>query len=69
MSQGEEYIDLYDTAAELGVSMATVWNLLKYHQIIRYKLPGQRRTVIRRADLETLRQPIPRGDRAGKEAA
>ena len=57
----EGYIDLYDTAAELGVSMATLWNLLKRYDIVRYKFPGKRRAVIKREDLEKLRQPIPLG--------
>jgi hypothetical protein len=71
----EGYIDLYDTADELGISMATLWNLLKRYDIVRYRFPGKRRAVIKREDLEQLRQPIrlgrPRGTGGteGKAAA
>lgn len=66
----EQYVDLYEAAAELGVSIATVWNLLKRFAIVRYKLPGQRRTMIRRQDLAIMRQPMPRAGRPrGKVAA
>ena len=64
-----QYVDLYEAAAELGVSIATVWNLLKRFDIVRYKLPGKRRTMIRRQDLAIMRQPIPRAGRPrGKTA-
>lgn len=59
----EEFIDTYDAATEIGVSRATIWNLIRRHNIERFRLPGELRTVIRRADLEKLRQPIPLGDR------
>ncbi len=62
MSADTEYLDLYEAAAELGISMATMWSLLKRHNIVRYKLPGKRRAMIRRSDLEQLRQPIPMGE-------
>ena len=59
----EEFIDTYDAATEIGVSRATIWNLIRRHNIERFRLPGELRTVIRRTDLEKLRQPIPLGDR------
>ena len=62
MSADTEYLDLYEAAAELGISMATMWSLLKQHNIVRYKLPGKRRAMIRRSDVEQLRQPIPWGE-------
>ena len=67
-STPEGYIDLYDTAAELGISMATLWNLLKRYDIVRYRFPGKRRAVIKRSDLEQLRQPIPLGRPRGTGA-
>jgi len=62
VSADTEYLDLYEAATELGISMATMWALLKRHNIVRYKLPGKRRAMIRRSDLEQLRQPIPMGE-------
>ncbi len=58
MSADDEYIDTYAAAEELGVSRATIWNLIRRHNVDRYRIPGELRTVIRRADLEKLRQPI-----------
>ena len=58
--RGKEYLDVYEVAEQLGVSVPTVWNLIKRHGLIRYKLPGQRRTMLRAEDVERLRQPTPR---------
>ncbi len=60
----EEFIDTYAVAEEIGVSRATVWNLIKKYQIERFRLPGELRTVIRRSDLAKMRQPIPLGERS-----
>ena len=60
---GEQYRDLYQAAEELGVSVKTVRKLVKHHRVPLYKLPGQRRSMLRAADLETLRRPIERRDR------
>lgn len=59
----EEFIDTYAAAEEIGVSRATIWNLIKKYQIERFRMPGELRTVIRRSDMAKLRQPIPLGDR------
>jgi len=69
---GEEYVDTYKAAEELGMSRATLWRLLKEREIERYRIPGDRRVLIRRGDLEALRQPVPirqRGGEAKKVAA
>ena len=74
----EGYVTVKEAAAELGVSEATMWNVLKRHEIDRYRQPGYRETRIKREDLERLRQPIkldapqrgrPRGTGQGKAAA
>ena len=74
----EGYVDIQEAAAELGVSEATMWNLIRHHEIDRYRIPGDRRTRIKREDLQTLRQPIkldapkrgrPRGSGQGKATA
>ena len=67
----DEYVDTYRAAEELGISRALLWRLLKERGITRYKLPGERRTLVRRQDLADLRRPMPiteRGPR-GKAAA
>ena len=58
-----EYISADDAARELGVSRATFWRLMAARGVTRYKLPGERRSFIRRDDLERLGQPVPRGGR------
>jgi hypothetical protein len=55
----EEYVDTYKAAEELGMSRATLWRLLRERDIERFRIPGDRRALIRRRDLETLRQPVP----------
>ncbi len=70
--QEERYYDVYEVAELLGVSVPTVWNLIRRHGVIRYKLPGERRTMLRAADVERIRRPVPREDREeaeGKAAA
>ena len=65
--QGERYYDVYEVAELLGVSVPTVWNLIRRHEVIRYKLPGEKRTMLRAEDVERIRQPIPREDRKAPE--
>ena len=74
----EGYVTIAEGAGELGVSEATMWNLVKVHTIDRYRFPGNRRTFLKREDLERLRQPVkldapqrgrPRGSGQGKAAA
>ena len=59
----DEYIDTYKAAEELRISRALLWKLLKARGITRYKMPGERRTLVRRRDLEGLRQPVPIAER------
>ena len=43
----------------LGVSRATLWNLLKRHKIPRYQIPAEgRRVFFNREDIERLKQPV-----------
>ncbi len=53
----DELIDLISAAEELGVSRMTVYRLMGRYGMKRYKLPGKRRAMIRRSDLERLKQP------------
>ncbi len=66
------YVALDDAAKELGISRALLWRLVKQRGITRYKQPGERRTLMKRADMVGLREPVPideRGDSQGKIAA
>jgi excisionase family DNA binding protein len=54
----------------LGVSRATLWNLLKRHKIPRYQIPASgRRVFFKRDDIERLKQPVLLEDARGKAAA
>ena len=63
---GDVFIDTYAAAAELHISRPTLYRLIEQFEIKKYKVPGNRRTLIRREDLERLRQPQ---EREGKAAA
>jgi len=75
----EEYATIRDVMAELEVSEATAWKLIKEAGLERYRFPGKRETKIKRADIERLRQPItlpevrrpgrPRGSSQAKKLA
>ena len=53
----ETFIDTYAAAKELHISRPTLYRLLEQFGVKRYKVPGNRRTLIRREDLDRLRQP------------
>lgn len=53
----EEFVDTYDAAEQMGISRPTLYRLIDQYEVKKYKLPGNRRTMIRRDDLERLRQP------------
>ena len=55
-----EFIEVLAAAEVLGVSRATMYNLINERGIVTYKLPGNRRALIKRADFEMLRRPVPR---------
>jgi excisionase family DNA binding protein len=63
---GDAFIDTYEAAEDLQVSRPTLYRLLEQFAIKKYKVPGNRRTLIRREDLDRLRQPQ---EREGKAAA
>lgn len=74
----EEYATIKDVMAELGVSEATAWKLIKAEEIERFRFHGRRETLIKRSELERLQQPIsldapqrgrPRGSTQPKKVA
>lgn len=64
----QDYVSADEAATELGVSRATLWRWLKRYDIGTFRLLGDRRTLIRRADVAKLKEPVPVGD-AKKSAA
>ena len=76
MSEGEEYLDVEQVRQLLGVSRATVWNIISRYQLQRYQIPARgRKTLVKKSELlEALSKPVPippRGERRpkGKAAA
>lgn len=55
----EEFIDTYKAAEQLNMSRATLWRLLRERDIDRFKVPGDRRSLIRVSDMESLKKPVP----------
>lgn len=66
MSNG--YLSVDEAAAELGVSRATVYKWIKRQEIGTFRIVGDRRTLLRRADVEKLKEPVPMSE-AKKSAA
>ncbi len=56
----EEYLTIREAAEAIGVARATMFKLLKDHDVTRYQVAGSREIRIKRADLEALRKPVPR---------
>lgn len=58
--QEQDYLDIDQAAAELGVSRATVWNLVRRHGLARYRVPARgKKTFLNRAEVDGLRRPVP----------
>ncbi len=55
----DEWIDLYAAAEELGVTRQTLYRMLDQFKVERFRRMGQRRAVIKRAELARMKEPIP----------
>ena len=64
----EQFISVDDAAAEQQVSRATMWKWIKRGEIPTFRVFGNRRTLIKRADLAKLLEPMPTSE-AKKAAA
>jgi excisionase family DNA binding protein len=53
----EEFIDTYEAAKELKISRPTLYRLIEQRGVKKYKIPGERRTQLRRDDLALLKAP------------
>ena len=56
----EEFLTVKEAMASTGLARATIFKLLKDHNLTRYQVAGSREIYIKRADLEELRRPVPR---------
>jgi excisionase family DNA binding protein len=74
----EGYASVSEVAETLGVSEATVWNLIRDREIERYKFPGDRRTYVTTKAMADLAKPVkldapqrgrPRGSAQAKKLA
>ena len=52
------YISVDDAAADIGVSRATVWKWIKRYEMPTFRFLGERKTFVRRADIDPLKDPI-----------
>lgn len=56
-----DYLAIDEVVAAIGKSRPTIWRLIRRHDLATFRLPPDRRTFVRRADLPILGQPVPRG--------
>ncbi len=68
MAEAEEYLDVEQIQGMLGVSRATVWNILNRYDLERFHIPARgKRTLVRKSDLLRVReQPVPARRRRGQ---
>jgi excisionase family DNA binding protein len=56
----EGFITIKEAMQTTGLARATIFKLLKEHEIERFEVAGSREVLIRKSDLEDLRRPKPR---------
>ncbi len=61
MAEAEEYLDVEQIQEMLGVSRATVWNILNRYELERFHIPARgKKTLVRKSDLtRALERPVP----------
>lgn len=66
----DEYLGLQEAADLMGVSRFTLWRLIRDGQLTAYQSEAdKRRKLVRRADVEALREPKPLAPAPKKPAA
>jgi len=65
---GQDFLSVDEAAAEVGVSRTTIYKWIKRNEIGTFRIVGDRRTLMRRADVDRLKEPVPIGE-AKKSAA
>ena len=58
----EEYISVDEAAAQFAVTRGTMWKWIRRFELPTFRLLGERRTMVKRADVERLREPMPMDD-------
>ncbi len=53
------YITIDQAAEEMNVSRATAWKWIKRYDLPRFRFMGDRRSYIKRDDLQRLNEPVP----------
>jgi excisionase family DNA binding protein len=55
-----DYLTMGEAQQELGVSMMTIWRMVKDGRLPSFRTPlDRRKKLVRRADVEKLKQPQP----------
>lgn len=62
------YLNIGEMMELFGVSRSTAWKWIRDGELETYRFIGDRKTYVKREDLDRLREPIPLRD-AKKEAA
>jgi len=65
---GQDFLSVDEAAAEVGISRVTLYKWIKRNDIGTFRIVGDRRTLMRRADVDRLKEPVPIGE-AKKAAA
>jgi excisionase family DNA binding protein len=55
----DQYISVDEAAEEMGVSRATIWKWIARQEMQTFRFVGDRRTFVRREDIDQIRGPIP----------
>jgi len=65
----KDYLNIEEIMSEFDISRSTAWKWIRDGELTTYRFVGDRKTYVKRADLEKLRrEPIPIHD-AKKEVA
>ena len=54
MNREEEYLSVDEAAGAIGRSRATIWNLIRRYNLETFRRSMDRKTYVRRADVERL---------------
>jgi excisionase family DNA binding protein len=54
-----DHLSVDDAAAELGVTKGTIWKWIRRYELPTFRFLGDRKTYLRRADVDRLREPMP----------
>lgn len=55
----KQYLSVDEMAEEFSISRSSAWRWIREREIQTYRFVGDRKTYVKRDDLEKLREPIP----------